>query len=68
MMINITLNGESKKIKADCNADDLLELLEITTKRLAIEVNECILPRSQFKNYQFKADDKVEIVHAIGGG
>jgi len=67
-MIKITLNGENKSIKEDSNADELLELLEITSKRLAIEVNENILPRSQFQTYRFKANDKVEIVHAIGGG
>jgi len=67
-MIKITLNGEKKNIKEDSNADELLELLEITSKRLAIEVNENILPRSQFQTYRFKANDKVEIVHAIGGG
>jgi sulfur carrier protein len=68
MMINIILNGEEKKIKDGSNADDLLILLEITAKRLAIEINENILPRSQFKSYRFKANDKVEVVHAIGGG
>jgi len=59
---------KKKNIKEDSNADELLELLEITSKRLAIEVNENILPRSQFQTYRFKANDKVEIVHAIGGG
>jgi len=67
-MIKITLNGESKNIKENCNAEDLLVLLEITAKRLAIEVNETILPRSEFHTYHFKENDKVEIVHAIGGG
>ena len=68
MMINITLNGELKSIKEDCNTEELLNFLEITATRLAIEVNENILPRSQFQSYRFKANDKVEIVHAIGGG
>jgi len=67
-MIKITLNGENKSIKEDSNAEELLEMLEITTKRLAIEVNESILPRSQFQTYRFKPNDMVEIVHAIGGG
>ncbi|MFK5891681.1 MAG: sulfur carrier protein ThiS [Pseudomonadota bacterium] len=67
-MINIILNGESKEIQDNCNATILLQKLKITAKRLAIEVNENILPRSQFNIYVFKKGDKVEIVHAIGGG
>jgi sulfur carrier protein len=42
--------------------------LNITSKRLAMEINEEILPRSQFDSYILSAGDKVEIVHAIGGG
>ena len=67
-MITISLNGKFIEIKEQSNAYDLLKMMDITTKRLAIEVNESILPRSQFESYQFKAADKVEIVHAIGGG
>lgn len=67
-MINITLNGGTKEIQDNCNATILLQKLEISATRLAIEVNENILPRSQFDDYIFKKGDKVEIVQAIGGG
>ena len=67
-MITIKLNGEEKEIKNNSNVNDLLTQLEIKAARLAIEVNEEILPRSQFDHYVFCQNDKVEIVHAIGGG
>jgi sulfur carrier protein len=67
-MTKIRLNGEIKEIKTHSNAFDLLNQLEIEARRLAIEVNEEILPRSQFDQYIFKENDQIEIVHAIGGG
>ena len=66
--MEITLNGESKEIPAGTTAARLIELLDLTGRRLAIEVNEEIVPRSTYDGYIFRAGDKVEIVHAIGGG
>lgn len=67
-MMQIQLNGETKPIAPGLTAAQLIEELGLTGKRLAIEVNEEILPRSEYDNYQFQTNDKVEIVHAIGGG
>ncbi|MFK5986184.1 MAG: sulfur carrier protein ThiS [Pseudomonadota bacterium] len=66
--MTIQLNGKTKEIKDNCNTIALLQMLEIKAKRLAIEINENILPGSQFASYIYKQGDKVEIVHAIGGG
>jgi sulfur carrier protein len=66
--MEITLNGESKQIPTGTTAARLIELLDLTGRRLAVEVNEEIIPRSTFGGYTFRPGDKVEIVHAIGGG
>ena len=66
--MKIELNGDAKEIAEGLSAAVLLENLELSGKRLAMEVNEEILPRSQFDSYIFQPGDKVEIVHAIGGG
>ena len=66
--MEITLNGESKEIPPGTTAARLIELLDLTDRRLAIEVNEKIVPRSTYDGYTFRSGDKVEIVHAIGGG
>ena len=46
----------------------LLEMLELTGRRLALEINHEIVPRSHFATQRLHAGDRVEIVQAIGGG
>jgi len=46
----------------------LLEEMALTGKRLAVEVNLEIVPRSSHMTHMLRAGDRVEIVHAIGGG
>jgi thiamine biosynthesis protein ThiS len=67
-MMEILLNGAAYQIENSSNITALLEQLELSGKRLAVEVNTEIIPRSQFTSYTLTAGDKVEIVHAIGGG
>jgi sulfur carrier protein len=66
--MNILLNGEPQNVPENITASQLLDSLQLTGKRLAMEVNQEIVPRSQFAEFVLKADDRVEIVHAIGGG
>lgn len=67
-MMEILLNGITHQLENSSNITELLKQLELTGKRLAVEVNTEIIPRSQFGNYTLSAGDRVEIVHAIGGG
>ena len=67
-MITILLNGETTEVEADCNIEQLLQKLNIENKRLAVEINQEIIPRSEFASQTFNDMDKVEIVQAIGGG
>ncbi len=46
----------------------LLEELGLTEQRLALEINEEIIPRSVLSQHMLQADDRVEIIHAVGGG
>jgi len=66
--MDIFLNGEMQKIADKLNLTGLITKLELENKRLAVEVNLDIVPRSQFDSYVLSAGDKVEIVRAIGGG
>lgn len=66
--MQIYLNGEERQIPDDTNMASLVELLALSGKRIAVEVNEELVPRSTFPEYCLKPQDKVEIVHAIGGG
>ena len=66
--MNILLNGEPQQVPDDITAAQLVENLGLTGKRLAMEVNQEIVPRSTFQEFVINPDDRVEIVHAIGGG
>jgi len=65
--MQITLNGESLVIDNQVNIDQLLSRLDISG-RLAVEINQRIIPRSLFSTYEIVSGDNVEIVEAIGGG
>lgn len=67
-MMEITLNGSLKQVPDGTTATRLIEILQLTGKRLAIEINEEIVPRSTYGEHKLNPGDQVEIVHAIGGG
>ena len=62
------VNGQPTELPARLTARQLLERMELAGARIAMEVNGEILPRSIHAAHEFKDGDKVEIVHAIGGG
>ncbi|MCS2607941.1 sulfur carrier protein ThiS [Halomonas dongshanensis] len=66
--VAITLNGEPYDLAAERTAAELVEALGLTGRRIAMEINEEIVPRSQLSATRLEAGDRVEIVHAIGGG
>lgn len=66
--MEILLNGEPKTL---LNVTTILQLLQVQgldVQRVAVELNEEVIPRSQHATHQLCAHDRVEIVHAIGGG
>ncbi|MCC5857253.1 MAG: sulfur carrier protein ThiS [Ectothiorhodospiraceae bacterium] len=66
--MQIIVNGKSLDIPDDATAADLVAQLELNGRRIAMEVNRDILPRSQYSRHRLRPGDRVEIVHAIGGG
>ena len=66
--MEIIVNGEPRQIPDSLSAAQLIEEMGLAGQRLALEVNEHIVPKSQHPEYRFAAGDKVEIVNAIGGG
>jgi thiamine biosynthesis protein ThiS len=66
--MEITLNGASRTIPEQTSASDLIQSLGLADKRLALEINREIVPRSSFEQHMIRPGDTVEIVHAIGGG
>jgi sulfur carrier protein len=68
MQITIQLNGEIKQIQAQTTLSQLLDALGMTGKRIAIEKNGNIVPKSQHPTTLLQANDQIEIVVAVGGG
>lgn len=66
--MEITVNGEIKTVPDQCSAQQLVEILEISHGRIAMEVNREIVPRSTYEEHQLQPGDQVEVVHAVGGG
>ena len=64
----IQLNGDTYEINNSTNLDELLNKLKIQKNKVAIEVNGQIVEKDKYSNLILNKDDKVEIVHFIGGG
>ena len=67
-MAKIQLNGDSYEINDGTNLNELLNKLKIQKNKVAIEVNGAIVEKKKYPNLILNKDDKVEIVHFIGGG
>ena len=67
-MIAITINGESRQFDAPLNCAELITRLELTGKRVALERNGEIVPRSRYAQEPLAEGDRLEIVVAVGGG
>lgn len=66
--MKIELNGESHECPEQTSVSALLDQLALTGRRIAVEVNEDIVPRSRHGEHTLNPGDRVEVVHAIGGG
>ena len=64
----IQLNGDSYEINTGTNLVELLNELKIDNNKVAIEVNGEIIEKKKYMSLILNKDDKVEIVHFIGGG
>lgn len=66
--VGITLNGEAREVPAGSSVTDLLAAIGLDGRKVALERNEEIVPRSAYAATALTAGDAIEIVHFIGGG
>ncbi|HIG00757.1 MAG TPA: sulfur carrier protein ThiS [Myxococcales bacterium] len=64
----VFVNGDATVVSRDCTVNGLLETLELAGKRVAVAVNREVVPRSHYRGVVLAADDRVEILEAVGGG
>ncbi len=67
-VITVNINGTPRQLPANTTVAALIEEMGLTGKRIALERNGEIVPRSTFGTRQLAAGDKLEIVVAVGGG
>ena len=66
--IEIKVNGKFKNVNENYKISDLVKNLKIPIKKVAIELNQEIIDKKKISKIILKKDDKIEIVHFIGGG
>jgi sulfur carrier protein len=66
--IKIKVNGKVKSINDNSRISDLVRNLKIPMKKVAIELNQEIIDKKNINKINLKKNDKIEIVHFIGGG
>ena len=66
--IKIKINGKINKIDDKTKLSDLIKNLKVPLKKVAIELNREIVDKKNLNKISLKLNDKIEIVHFIGGG
>jgi len=66
--MQLVVNGQNREADSGMTVTHLLEILDLLGRRVAVEVNGEIVPRSQYDLSQLQEGDRVEVVQAIGGG
>jgi thiamine biosynthesis protein ThiS len=67
-MMNLRVNGELREVPTGCTVTQLLELLEIRVKHVAVERNGLIAPRAAHAETTLAEGDELEVVTLVGGG
>lgn len=67
-MFLIVVNGEPKTVESDATVSDLLKILKMNPRFLAVELNRRVLPRAEHDRVRLEPNDEVEIVTLVGGG
>lgn len=66
--ISLSVNGETRQLEAPFTVARLVDSMALTGKRIALELNGEIVPRSQYGQQRLMEGDQLEIVVAVGGG
>ncbi len=67
-MVTIILNGEKKEIESEVTLDRLLDLFSLPKQRVAVELNKEVISRKDWEQTTVGSEDRIEVVHFVGGG
>jgi len=66
--VHVTVNDEPRRLDAGASVADLVAVLGLGPRRIAVEVNRALVPRETYASTPLQDGDRVEIVHFVGGG
>ena len=66
--MRVFINGESHEVQGSPSLAELIEQLDLPAARIAVELNREVVRRSEWANRVVHDEDKIEIVHFVGGG
>lgn len=66
--MQVVVNGEARELVEGMTVSDLLATLSLAEERIAIELNKTVLRRRDWASTRLAEDDRVEVVHFVGGG
>jgi len=66
--MKVTINGETKELESEVTLSRLLELFSLPSQRVAVELNREVIRRQAWDSTVVRDDDRIEIVHFVGGG
>ena len=66
--MRVTINGEIKQLEGEVTLDRLLELFSLPSKRVAVELNREVVRKRDWVSTVVRDEDRIEIVHFVGGG
>jgi thiamine biosynthesis protein ThiS len=66
--LRIQINGESREVQGNPSLAELIKQLDLPAARIAVELNREMVPRGSWGETMLHEDDRLEIVHFVGGG
>jgi len=66
--MEFALNGEIHRSEEPLSVQALIERFGLGQRRVAVAINSAVVPRSRFEQVEIKSGDRVEVIHAVGGG
>jgi sulfur carrier protein len=66
--LQLHVNGERREVPDDLSVEELIRHLNLTPERVAIELNQSVVRRAEWAATRLSENDRVEIVHFVGGG
>jgi thiamine biosynthesis protein ThiS len=68
LTLRVYVNGEAREFSSPLFLDQLIAELDLPPARIAVELNRTVVRRSEWSTTELRDDDRIEVVHFVGGG